>query len=138
MAINTALAIRQGVSEREKHEIEFLHKCIDNYMRNAIAFKYPDEEVANILTRYDYQLQDLWHFPQNKDYHTLCRIYLFKKMWAFRKFMCQDTKEFFIIPFEVRETDFYSIGNGFLDVGRYAGDTGYYRVGGNIIEITEG
>lgn len=59
---------------------------------------------------------------------------LFRKEWVGRKFRCKTTGVVFTIPEDVRECDFFSFGESFIDVGRY----GYYfRFGGDIEEIVE-
>lgn len=59
----------------------------------------------------------------------------FAREWAGRKFRCLETNVTFTVPEDVRETDFFKIGNGFVDVGRL----GFYsRFGGNLVEIEEG
>lgn len=56
----------------------------------------------------------------------------FRKQWTGRTFKCMDTGTTFTIPDDVRECDFFKIGNGFLDVGRYKA---YSRYGGNVTEV---
>ena len=58
----------------------------------------------------------------------------FRKIWAGRVFRCLETGEEFTIPEDVRETDFFTVGNGFVDVGRL----GFYcRFGGKIVEVKD-
>ena len=58
----------------------------------------------------------------------------FREQWAGREFACLDTGETLTIPSDVRECDFFSFGNCFIDVGRF----GFYsRMGGNIKEKYE-
>lgn len=58
----------------------------------------------------------------------------FRKQWVGRKYKCLDTGEEFTIPSTVRQRDFFSFGNCFVDVGRL---NAYARYGGNIKEITK-
>lgn len=55
----------------------------------------------------------------------------FKEMWVGRTFQCRDTGATFTIPEDVLPKNFYSIGEGYIDVG----DGHYSRGGGNIVEI---
>jgi len=55
-----------------------------------------------------------------------------RELWEGRVFRCKDTGEIFVIPKGIRETDFFSFGNCFVDVGRV---NCYSRFGGNIEEL---
>lgn len=59
----------------------------------------------------------------------------FRKQWVGRKFKCLETGEEFTIPDDVRECDFFKVGNGFIDVGRL---DAYSRRGGDIVEVKGG
>lgn len=62
----------------------------------------------------------------------MTKLEQFRQQWAGRVFRCKETGETFTIPSDVRECDFFRVGNGFIDVGRF----GYYhRRGGDIEEI---
>lgn len=59
---------------------------------------------------------------------------LFRKEWVGRKFKCKKTGEELTIPENVRECEFFSFGECFIDVGRY----GFYsRAGGEFEEVKE-
>ena len=60
------------------------------------------------------------------------RLEQFRKLWVGRKFKCLETGEEFIIPDDVRECDFFKVGNGYVDVGRL---NFYCRFGGQITEV---
>lgn len=60
------------------------------------------------------------------------KIEQFRDQWAGRKFKCLESGEEFVIPDDVRECDFFTIGQGFVDVGRLGA---YCRFGGKIVEI---
>lgn len=62
------------------------------------------------------------------------KLELFRKEWVGRKFKCKKTGEELTIPENVRECEFFSFGECFIDVGRY----GFYsRAGGEFEEIVE-
>lgn len=56
----------------------------------------------------------------------------FKMIWSGRKYRCNDTGEVFTIPENVKECDFFKVGDGFVDVGRLGS---YSRFGGNIVRV---
>lgn len=56
----------------------------------------------------------------------------FQKRWVGRKFKCIETGEILIIPDNVYQTQFFSFGNCFVDVGR---EGCYSRFGGNFEEV---
>ena len=57
-----------------------------------------------------------------------------QEIWAGRKFRCNITGIVFTIPDDVRECDFFSFGESFVDVGR----AGFYcRFGGDVKEIKD-
>ena len=65
----------------------------------------------------------------------MTRLEEFRKVWVGRTFKCTDTGETFTIPDDVYECDFFKIGNGYLDVGRY---DYYCRWIGDIVEVSDG
>lgn len=56
----------------------------------------------------------------------------FRAAWVGRRFRCRNTGEILIIPEDVRECDFFSFGDCFVDVGRWPH---YSRWGGNMDEL---
>ena len=55
-----------------------------------------------------------------------------RKTFSGRVYKCLDTGQTVTLPDDVRFGQCIQIGNGYIDVG----DGYYFRVGGNIIEIT--
>lgn len=137
MTVNIQLASERGV-EGNIPLISELHKTIRNITETAILNDIDDGVMENVFEELEYLLQCLWEFPQNNSYHKYYREYLFKKLWWGRKFQCQDSGVEVVIPFHVQECDFFSVGNGFVDVGRMdnEGNCLYCRIGGNVIEIS--
>lgn len=68
----------------------------------------------------------------NVEVEHLTNEALFRREWAGRVFMCPKTGEQFIIPQEVREGDYFTIGECFLDVGRLHA---YHRRSPQLIEL---
>ena len=58
----------------------------------------------------------------------------FQQIWAGRKYRCDTTGVEFTIPDNVRETDFFKVGEGAIDVGRLGF---YYRIIGDIVEVID-
>jgi hypothetical protein len=62
----------------------------------------------------------------------------FREYWAGKQFKCKDTGEIFTVPDDCREGDFYTVGKGYIDLGRFSCEKNepfYYRMGGNIEEV---
>jgi len=117
----------RGIPEDTLCLIDGLHDGIEAFIKNAVEKDYPEEYVENVLTHYDYTLQSLWRFPEDKEFHTLFKRYKWIKHWYGRKFRCIKTGTVYQVPFEIYETMFIPIGEGFLDLGR---KEGYYRMSG--------
>ena len=77
-------------------------------------------------------LQVLWRFGVDKSLHTWKHVYKFRSQWVNRVFKCKTTGETFTIPEDVKERDFFRVGEGFVDTGVLVG---YARFAG-VIEIT--
>lgn len=63
------------------------------------------------------------------------RLNMFRMYWGGRQFKCNDTGEVFTIPEDCYEGDFYKVGNGCVDLGRFnveKNEPFYYRIGGNV------
>lgn len=63
----------------------------------------------------------------------MTKLEKFRKVWAGRIFKCPETGIVNSIPDCVNQCDFFIIGKGFLDVGRF---NAYSRRGGNVYEVT--
>ena len=124
------LAQRQGVDEATCLLIDRLHEEVEACMHAAILDG--DVWAAEVLSNYDYKLQELWNFPRDSKYHTLVKKYLFKKQWYGKIFKCTKTGEKFTIPYEVYETACYFFGDAMVDVGRY----NCYSRFSNCVEVT--
>lgn len=134
MAANRILAKHQGLPESDVSLIDCIHDVLKNFILHAVLNKYPEDYVLHTLKEHEFTLQDLWKFERDESKHYYHKIYLFKKQWYGRVFRCKDTGTTFTIPISVIERDFFSIGEGYIDVGVWEG---YYRVGGNIEELRE-
>ncbi|MNQ26039.1 hypothetical protein D3C85_392640 [compost metagenome] len=128
------LGKQRGISEAILQEIDTLHILIDNLMLSAIKENVPAENIKDILTEADFMLQKLWGFPQDGKYHTYYKKYQFKKQWAFKKFRCKWSGEVYEIPFDVREREFFQVGEAAIDVGVL---NGYHRLVGEVEEVTQ-
>lgn len=137
MSVNWQLAEERGVLYNVPL-IEEIHRAIRDVTEVGIINEADDALMKRIFCDMEYSLQDLWGFPRDSDFHKYYREYLFKKLWWDRIFQCQDSGAEVVIPFHVRECDFFSVGNGFVDVGRMdnEGNSLYCRIGGNVIEIS--
>lgn len=118
MTASRTLAQLRGVDEATFLEIDKIHESTDNYIKEAIDNNYWEDVVKVALQDTDFLLQELWGFEEDKSKHTLFKKYLFKKQWYGKKYKCVKTGEEFTIPFDVKECDFYQVGEGFVDVGR--------------------
>ena len=120
MAHNKELAKRQGLSEEACIAIDELHKMRDQIVSRPDMFFESTEEAVEALHGIAFALQWLWGFPLNKKMHKDVFDFEFKQLWAGKKYKCTKTGEVFTIPNDVKECDFFQIGEGFLDTGRLA------------------
>lgn len=127
MVANRFLAKTRGLSEKDIQRIDDIHLYLEGFIEDCVIKNKEESEVLEEIEKWEFLLQEIWGFPLDKSKHTWKNRYLFKKQWAFTTWECEETGESFTIPYEVEETDFYVIGNGFVDVGRFLG---YYRVSG--------
>ena len=118
MAHNKELAKRQGLSEEACIAIDELHKMREQIMARPSMFFESIEETVEALHGIAFALQWLWGFPLNKKMHKDVFDFEFKQLWAGKKYKCTKTGEVFTIPDDVKECDFFSFGEAFVDVGR--------------------
>lgn len=127
MAHNKELAKRQGLSEEDRIAIDVLHKMREQIVSRPDMFFDNTEDAVEALHGIAFALQWLWGFPLDKKMHKDVRDFEFKQEWVGRKFKCKNTGEIFTIPEDVKECDFFSFGNAFVDVGRLGA---YHRLSG--------
>lgn len=127
MAANRFLAKTRGLSEKDIQRIDDIHLYLEWFIEDCVTKNKDESKVLEEIEKWEFLLQEIWGFPKDPSKHVWKDKYLFKKQWAFTTWECEETGELFTIPYEVEETDFYVIGNGFIDVGRFPG---YYRVSG--------
>ena len=129
MVASRSLGKLRGVPEEDLIEIDEIHIAVEQIMKimlNANLCSY-DMTLA-ILEDFDYQLQDLWKFSRDKEMHTLCKLFLFRKDWHGRQFQCCSSGEVVVIDAtKLREAECVPVGEGFVDVGRYGA---YFRTVG--------
>lgn len=131
MTANRYLAVSRGLDDTTIERIDYLHEYLDKLMKAWVKEPFQQgrkDEIHSV----EYQLQGLWGFEHNMDYHTYAPLYEFRCQWVGCTFQCQDTGETFTIPADVREKDFFSVGNGYVDVGVL---NRYCRFGGSIKEV---
>jgi len=114
---NKQLADELGISQEERVEIDRIHERLHDLMSRANLGVF-NQSVHDAIEEYEYQLQSLWGFPLDESKHTWKHQYKFKCEWVGKRFRCQSTGEIFEIPETVRERDFYSWGEAYVDVGR--------------------
>jgi hypothetical protein len=119
MAANRLLAGIRGLTIEEVSEIDRIHLVLEDLIKEAVTEDRPVLVVLDEIARLEYMLQGFWGFPKDPSKHTWGTRYLFKKEWAFTTWECEETGTVVTIPHEVEERDLFSIGNGYLDVGRY-------------------
>lgn len=127
MAANRFLANAKGLSEEDIQRIDDIHDHLEWFIEDAVLTDRDEPTTLKEIEKWEFLLQEIWGFPLDSSKHVWNNKYLFKKQWAFTTWECVETGESFTIPYEVEETDFYVIGNGYVDVGRFPG---YYRVSG--------
>lgn len=118
MTASRQLGEIRGIPESSLNVIDGIHNILNKFIKEAIEKDYPEVYVKHVISEHEFTLQRLWKFPLDETKHTWINRYLFKKQWVGRTFGCLETGEVFTVPYDVEETDFFSIGKGFLDVGR--------------------
>ena len=118
MAHNKELAKKQGLSEEACIAIDELHKMREQIVSRPDMFFNNTEDAVEALHGISFALQWLWKFPLDKKMHKDVFDFEFNRMWAGLKYKCTKTGEVFIIPENVKECDFFSFGEAFVDVGR--------------------
>jgi len=131
MAHNKTLAKLRGISEEDTQKIDEIHEQLEKLVSRATNGAF-NTSVYNAIEQKEFELQALWGFPQDANYHSWKDAYAFKAQWCGRRYRCIDTGEEFVIPFEVRERDYFVVGNGAIDCGRL---NGYHRIIGNVQEV---
>ena len=132
MAANRMLAQMRGISAESVKAIDLIHEELEKMIENHVSLGTEESLVLEEIERLEYRLQDLWKFPRDPEKHTWKTRYLFKNNWANTTWRCEETGDVVTIPFEVEETDFFLIGNGYIDVGRWGS---YSRRAGNLTKI---
>lgn len=65
MAINMVLAEFQGLTETDHKHLQVLYNNLDALMTSPEDFSDP----VGMIEVIEYNLQKVWKFPQNKDFH---------------------------------------------------------------------
>lgn len=131
MTANPTLVKMRGINEESVKQINILHEKLDKLMSRANLGVFQLDVYQRIET-IEYALQSLWKFDTDPSMHTYKHLYKFRSQWVNRKFQCKTTEETFTIPENVKERDFFRVGDGFVDCGVL---DGYARFS-NVIEIT--
>ena len=118
MAHNKELAKKQGISQEACIAIDELHKMQEQIVSRPDMFFDNTEDAVEALHGISFALQWLWKFPLDKKMHKDVFDFEFNRMWAGLKYKCTKTGEIFTIPDDVKECDFFSFGEAFVDVGR--------------------
>lgn len=131
MVANPTLVKMRGIDEESVKQINLLHEKLENLMSRANLGVF-NQSVYDEIEKMEEQLQVLWNFSIDKSMHTYKRLYKFRCHWVNRVFQCKTTRETFTIPENVKERDFFRVGDCFVDTGVL---DGYARFS-NVIEIT--
>lgn len=131
MTANPTLVKMRGIDEDSVKQINLLHEKLDKLMSRANLGVF-SQSVYEEIESIEMKLQLLWGFGIDKSMHTYKHLYKFRCSWVNRVFKCKTTGETFTIPENVKERDFFRVGDGFVDVGVLDG----YSRRSNVIEIT--
>ena len=120
--------LEQGVSAKGATVYVTLSPCLEcakllvraKVARVVFAVPYRITAGIDYLKKYGVEVESMSKEEQ------------FKKQWSGRVFMCPKTGEQFVIPTDVRECDYFNIGECFLDVGRL---NAYNRSSPQLVEI---
>ena len=70
MAINKQLAEEKNLSDFTIETIEKIHKELEALLNLGIEDIKDVNKYVQDITNYDYDLQRLWNFPQDRAYHS--------------------------------------------------------------------
>lgn len=130
-----ALAAERGLREEEIREINFIHSDVEVITARGLSGELSEEAAIEMLTDSDYQLQELWGFSKDANFHTYAKSFLFKRQWVGRTFKCLVTGETLTLQKGmVHERAFIPIGGCYLDLGRL---DAYSRIVGDIVEVLQ-
>lgn len=132
MAHNKELANKQKLTDGARTAIDELHEMRHQIMCHPNMYFKNTEEAVEALHGIAFALQWLWSFPLSKTMHKDVEAFEFNQKWRGRKFKCTETNVEFTIPDNVKERDYFLVGNGALDLGRLKL---YSRIVGNIEEV---
>ena len=118
MTANRELAKRRDLSDEDISQIDEIHEQLESLITKRSPLGVFNQAVYDKIEDLEFRAQELWGFPQDKNFHTWKHVYEFKCQWVGRKFRCTKTGEEFTIPEDVYETAFYKIGEGYVDTGR--------------------
>ena len=62
--LNKKLVKERNISVENMNKIENIHSQLD------LLLKHPTDNVVKEIQQLEYQLQELWKFPKDSDYHT--------------------------------------------------------------------
>lgn len=136
MVASRTLGKLRGILEEDLVKIDEIHVEINRLMMIGLISACPerDVDIEALLTASDIQLQLLWKFPIDPEFHTYVKLYRFRREWHGRRFKCITTgEEVTIDASDLHERECIPVGEGFVDVGRYGA---YHRTSG-CGEITE-
>lgn len=131
MTANPTLVKMRGIDEESVKQINILHEKLDKLMSRANLGVF-NPVIYDGIETIENQLQLLWGFGIDKSMHTYKHLYKFRSQWIGRRFQCKTTGETFTIPEDVKERDFFRVGQGFVDCGVLDG----YSRRSNVIEIS--
>lgn len=120
--------LEQGISASGATVYVTLSPCIE------CAKLLKRAKVARVVYKHEYRLTDgLDYLRKYKvEVEHFSEEARFRKQWAGRIFMCPKTGEQLVVPNDVREGQYFVIGDQFLDVGRL---DAYHRRSPALVEI---
>lgn len=130
MVASRTLGKLRGISEEDLIKIGEIHENVHQLMITGLVSRsgHTDTRIERLLTEADTQLQVLWKFPIDPEFHTYVKLYRFRREWHGRKFKCIATgEEVTIDASDLHERECIPVGEGFVDVGRYGA---YHRTVG--------
>lgn len=114
---NKHLADQRNIPQEDREKIDELHLEVEMLVSRANLGVF-DQSVYDKIEELEDQLQALWQFSIDPKFHRYKHDYKFKSQWVGKKYRCLTTGEVFTIPETIRETDFFSWGCAFVDIGR--------------------
>lgn len=130
MTANLELAKERGISKEDILQINAIHEQIERIIDKRCGMGF-NTVVFKMITNCEYNLQRLWKFEPDDNYHTYAPRYKFLCNWCGRTFKCVETGAVITLGKDIYPKQYITFVNCAVDLGNEA----YSRRIGNMEEV---